>query len=70
MSTPAKVRKAIKAAFPNLAFRVRKVGFSDLARGEAYFVESPEWGMTKGNQDTFQKVKEVCKEFPGVIVSW
>ena len=64
-----KLRKAIKAQFPDLKFKIKTVSFSDLARGSAVFVESPEWGMTVGNYETYQAVKTIADTY-GAIVSW
>ncbi len=69
MSTQSELRKAIKAQFPNLKFTIKTVSFSDLARGERTFVESMEWGMTKGNHETFEAVKAIAQPF-NAIVSW
>lgn len=64
------VRKAIKAEFPDLKFKVKTVDFTDLARCSRLFVESDEWGMTKGGPELFKKVTEICNQFSNVIVSW
>ncbi len=66
-----KVRQVVKNAFPGLHFKIRKVSFLDLARGDKYFLESGCWGMIKGNQDLFNKVKEVVASITfDIIVSW
>ena len=41
------VRKAVGNNFPGLYFKIRKVSFSDFARGEKYFLESGHWGDSK-----------------------
>jgi hypothetical protein len=64
------VRRVIKAELPNLKFKVITIDFEDLARCSRLFVSSDEWGMTKGNHETFQKVKRICKSFGNVVVSW
>jgi len=63
------LRKAIKAEFPNLNFKVRTVDFTDLARDSKVFVESNEWGMTKNNYELFQKVEEIADKY-NAITSW
>jgi hypothetical protein len=65
------IRKIIKERFPELTFKLRTVGFADLARDKAVFLESPLWGMCKGNADLFQAVKAYVeyKKLP-VIVSF
>ncbi len=71
MSVPATVRKAVKAQHPDLKFKIRKVGFADLARGESYFLESDAWGMCEGNQETFDNVEAIVASLDvPVIVSW
>jgi len=63
------LRGAIKAQYPDLKFKIRTVSFSDLARGDKTFVESDEWGMTKGNHELYQGVKAIADRY-GAIVSW
>ncbi len=58
------IRKAIKKEFPGFKFTCKVVSFQDFARDERIFVESKEWTPEK-----FTKVKEICKQFEGVIVS-
>ena len=69
MSTTSDLRKVIKAQFPNLQFKVKTVDFTDLARDSKVFVESSEWGMTKGNNELYQAVKAIADKF-NAIVSW
>lgn len=69
MSVQSELRKAIKAQFPDLQFKVRTVDFTDLARDSKVFVESNEWGMTKGNNELYQAVKAIADKF-NAIVSW
>ena len=63
------LRKEIKAQFPSLQFKVRTVSFEDLARCSRVFVESSEWGTTKGNAETYEAVRAIAKKH-GAIVSW
>ena len=63
------LRKAIKAKYPSLRFIVKTVDFSDLARAEKVFVESPDWGMAKGNRETFEGVTEIARQYDA-LVSW
>ena len=67
----SKIRSIIKSRFPDLVFTLRTVSFSDLARTNKIFLESKQWGMCKGNTDTYQAVKAFC-EYKGfdVIVSF
>jgi hypothetical protein len=66
----SEVRKLIRAEFPYLQFKVKSIGFQDLARCSCLFVSSNEWGMTKDNHETFQRVKGICEPFKNVVVSW
>lgn len=63
------LRKAIKAKYPGLQFKVRTISFSGFGYGSKVFVESEEWGMVKGNQETFAGVKAIAEQF-GAIASW
>jgi hypothetical protein len=63
------LRKAIKAQYPDLKFKIRTIDFTDLARDSKVFVESEEWGMTVGNQITFRGVQEIAERY-NAIVSW
>ena len=66
----AVVRRKIKAEFPNLKFKIRKVSFSGFGYGESYFLDSDEWGMTKvGSHNLFNRIEELVKG-TGIIVSW
>ena len=69
MSNTSELRKAIKAQFPDLEFKVKTVDFTDLARDSKVFVESNAWGMTKGNRELYQAVKTIADKH-GAIVSW
>lgn len=69
MSVQSELRKAIKAQFPNLQFKIRTVDFTDLARDSKVFVESNEWGMTKGNNELYQAVKTIADKY-NAIASW
>ena len=65
-----KVRKVVEENFPGLHFKIRKINFSSL-NGEAYFLESGHWGMVKGNNEMYQKVKKLVASItPEIIVSW
>jgi len=65
----AQMRKEIKIKFPDLEFKIRTVSFTDLARADKVFVESPAWGMFKGNQSTYLAVSNIAKKY-GAIASW
>lgn len=65
----SELRKEIRARFPNLKFKVRTVSFTNLARDGKVFVESSEWGMTKGNHEIYQAVKVIVDKY-GAIASW
>jgi len=67
--TVYQIRKAIKAQFPNLKFKVRTVDFTDLARDSKIFIESDAWGMIKGNNELYEQVKAIAKQYDA-IVSW
>ena len=69
MATAHEVRKAVKAAFPDLTFKVKTIDFTDLARDKAVFVSSDAWGMTKDNHKVFQAVQAVACPL-GAIVEW
>lgn len=69
MSTQTDIRRAIKAQFPDLQFKVKTVDFTDLARESKIFVESNAWGMTKGNQELYQAVKIITDNY-NAITSW
>ena len=55
-------RSLIKKEFPGLIFKMETVSFSDLARADAVFLTSGEWGMCRGNADLFQRVKIFCEK--------
>ena len=63
------LRKAIKAEYPDLQFKIKTIDFSDLARCSAVYVESSAWGATKGGQEIYQKIKSIAKQY-GALVSW
>jgi len=69
MSLQSELRKAIKAKYPELKFKIRTVDFTDLARDSKVFVESDAWGMTKPNVELYEGVKEIADQF-GAIASW
>jgi hypothetical protein len=56
------LRKAIKAIYPDLQFTIKTVSFQDLARDKAIFVESTQWGATKGNFELYQQVKAIAEK--------
>jgi hypothetical protein len=69
MSQVSECRKAVKAEFPELKFKIRLERFTDLARDNRHFLVSPEWGMFIGNQETYERVKQIADPF-GVITMW
>ena len=69
MRVQSELRKAIKAQFPDLDFKVKTIDFTDLARDSKVFVESNAWGMTKGNSDLYKAVKAIADKY-NAIVSW
>jgi hypothetical protein len=56
MTDQAKLRREIKARFPQFKFNLKTVSFSDLSRGEKVFVQSKEW-----TPDIFVAVREIAK---------
>lgn len=62
-------RKDIAQMLPGRTFRLRKVGFSDLARGDAYVItveDVPQGGMLSQEEyehfrTDFERIKAVCK---------
>jgi hypothetical protein len=69
MTNISALRKEIKTQFPNLKFRVMTISFEDLARDRKVFVESNEWGMIKGNQETYEAVKVIADRY-NAITNW
>lgn len=69
MTNITALRREIKTSFPNLQFKIKTVSFQDLARDSKVFVESNEWGMIKGNTETYNAVKVIADKH-GAIVSW
>ncbi|HUC78672.1 MAG TPA: hypothetical protein VMQ58_00315 [Candidatus Saccharimonadales bacterium] len=69
MNNIAAMRKEIKSQFPNLQFKIMTISFEDLARSRKVFIESNEWGMAKGNQETYNAVKTIADKY-NAIVSW
>ena len=67
MTNITDLRKAIKAQFPDLQFKIRTVSFSDLARGDKVFVESSAWGMCKGNHELYQAVKAIATQYSAIV---
>jgi len=69
MTNISALRKEIKTKFPDLKFKVRTISFEDLARDSVAFIESDEWGMTKGNQETFKVVQRIGIKY-NAIAMW
>jgi hypothetical protein len=66
----AAIRKRVKAEFPNLKFSIKKTSFQDLARDDAYFLESDEWGMCQvGSHHLFKAVEALVND-RRVYVRW
>ena len=64
VQSASQVRKMVQFIVPELKFKVKKVSFQDLARGECFFVTSTEW-----TPETFKSVKEGLSTVKNAIVS-